>query len=182
MAKTREQVIDQFFETNYPQFGTYYPKVGAVIVEKAEKYDLRVRTVAAFVEKESGGRKIFGCDAGSLFCQDFVTRERLDRLIQWVGNGRASNGVAWMQLTYPPLIMRAERRGGANRAGPNIDVGCEELKRLFLIYDDGSRLGWLRAAASYNGGPGNFTEVTMRYASDVEAKARAWGRRLARAT
>jgi hypothetical protein len=182
MAETREQVIDRFFETNYQQFGSYYPKVGAVIVEKAEKYDLRVRTVAAFVEKESGGRRIFGCDAGSIFCNQFVTREALDRLIRWVGNGGASNGVAWMQLTYFPLIMRAEQRGGANNAGPNIDVGCEELKRLFLIYDDGSRLGWLRAAASYNGGQGNFTEVTMRYARDVEAKALAWGRRLAALT
>ena len=136
MAETREQAIDRFFETNYQQFGTYYPKVGAVIVQKAEKYDLRVRTVAAFVEKESGGRKIFGCDAGSIFCQQPVTRERVDRLIQWVGNGGTSKKVAWMQLTYFPLIMRAEQRGGANRAEANIDVGCEELKRLFVIYDD----------------------------------------------
>jgi hypothetical protein len=41
MAETREQVIDRYFETNYQQFGTYYPRVGAVIVEKAEKYDLQ---------------------------------------------------------------------------------------------------------------------------------------------
>jgi hypothetical protein len=68
MAETRVQVIDRFFEANYQQFGTYYPRVGAAIVEKAEQYDLRVRTVAAFVEKESGERKIFGCDAGSIFC------------------------------------------------------------------------------------------------------------------
>lgn len=179
MAETREQVIDRFFETNYQQYGTYYPKVGAVIVEIAEKYALRVRTVAAFVEKESGGRKIFGCDAGSIFCNQFVTRERLDRLIQWVGNGGASNGVAWLQLTYFPLILRAEQRGGAHKPRPNIDAGCEELKRLFVIYDDGSRLGWQRAAASYNGGQGNFTDATMRYARDVEAKALAWERRLA---
>jgi hypothetical protein len=56
------------------------------------------------------------------------------------------------------------------------------LKRLFVLYDDGSRLGWQRAAASYNGGQGNFTEVTLRYARDVEAKAFAWKQRLARAT
>ena len=82
MAETREQVIDRFFETNYQPFGTYYPRVVSLIVEQAEKYDLRVRMVAAFVEKESCGRKIFGCDARSIFCNQFVTRETLDRLIR----------------------------------------------------------------------------------------------------
>jgi len=181
MAETRVQVIDRFFEADYQQFGTYYPRVGAAIVEKAEQYDLRVRTVAAFVEKESGGRKIFGCDARSISCNQFVTRETLDRLIRWVRIGGASNGAEWMQLTYFPLIMRAEQRGGADKAGPNIDVGCEEFKRLFVLYD-GSRLGWQRTAASYNGGQGNLTEVTLRYARDVEARAFTCEQRLARAT
>jgi hypothetical protein len=81
MADTRAGIIDEYFETNYNElFGEYTVPVGDVIVEKAEDVDIRVSTGAAVIEKESGGRNIFGCDhsesvAGRApWCHERVTR------------------------------------------------------------------------------------------------------------
>jgi murein DD-endopeptidase MepM/ murein hydrolase activator NlpD len=191
MADPRAKVMDKFFEAHYNDlFGEYGSPVGEVIVEKAEKLDIRVSTGAAVIEKESGGRNIFGCDhteavkARAPWCHERVTRERLDALIRWVESGEDSNGVGWAQLTHFPLIRKAEEIGGANKPGPNIEVGFEELKRLFVKYHSGAlyNSGWLEAVASYNGGEGNrFDPMPQAYAKDVAAKARAWEHRLANA-
>jgi hypothetical protein len=191
MADERARVIDEYFETHYNElFGEYTIPVGEVIVEMAEKVDIRVSTGAAVIEKESGGRNIFGCDhtqaaAGHApWCHERVTRERLDALIEWVESGKASNGVAWAQLTHFSFIQKAEEMGGADKPGPNIEVGFEELKRLFLKYHSGPlyNSGWREAVASYNGGEGNrFEPGPQAYAKDVAAKARAWGHLLANA-
>lgn len=144
---------------------------------------MRPSTVAAFVEKESGGRDIFGCDLGKRsrapWCRQRVTRERVDALIRWVKNGGNSNGVGWTQLTFFPFIEMAEDRGGAHLPDPNIDVGVEEIKRLFVRYDNGTPAGWRAAVASYNGGESNrFASIPQEYAFDVEKKAAAWRERL----
>jgi hypothetical protein len=185
MADPRAAVIDSYFETNYNDlFGPYNVPVGQVILDKAEKYVVRPSTVAAVVEKESGGRDIFGCDLGDRdtapWCRQRVTRERLDGLIRWVRDGGDSNGVGWTQLTYFPFIEMAEDRGGAHLPEPNIDVSVEELKRLFVRYDNGTPAGWRAALASYNGGESTrFAPIPQAYAFDVEKKAAAWAERLA---
>jgi hypothetical protein len=79
MADPRAAVIDGYFETNYNDlFGPYNVPVGQDILDKAEKYVVRPSTVAAVVEKESGGRDIFGCDLGNRdtapWCRQRVTR------------------------------------------------------------------------------------------------------------
>jgi hypothetical protein len=184
MADPRVEAIDRYFvNSNDKLFGEYDQKIGQVIVEKAAKYGLRISTVAAFVEKESNGRNVFGCDLGSRnsapWCNHRVTRARLDALIAWVNRGGASNGVGYGQLTYLPFIRMAEERGGAYLPGPNIDVAAEEIKRLMVRYDDGTRQGWINAAAAYNGGEsGRFLAVTQAYGRDVAAKADAWWNRL----
>lgn len=184
MADRRAEIIERYFEKNYTElFGPYNVPVGQVILEKAEKYVVRPSTVAALVEKESGGRDIFGCDLGKRntapWCRQRVTRERLDALIRWVKNGGNSNGVGWTQLTYFPFIEMAEDRGGAHLPDPNIDVGVEEIKRLFVRYDNGTPMGWRAAVASYNGGESNRSaSVPQAYAFDVEKKAAAWRERL----
>jgi len=180
----RAEIIDRYFEKNYNElFGPYNIPVGQVILDKAKKYVVRPSTVAAFVEKESGGRDIFGCDLGKRdnvpWCRQRVTRERVDALIRWVKNGGTSNGVGWTQLTFFPFIEMAEERGGAHLPGPNIDVGIEEIKRLFVRYDNGTPMGWRAAVASYNGGESNrLAKTPQEYAFDVQKKAAAWRERL----
>ncbi len=57
MSDQRAEIIDRYFERNYEElFGPYNVPVGEVILDKAQKYVVRPSTVAAFVEKESGGK------------------------------------------------------------------------------------------------------------------------------
>jgi hypothetical protein len=105
-------------------------------------------------------------------------------LIEWVESGEDSNGVAWAQLTHFSFIQKAEELGGADKPGPNIQVGFEELKCLFMKYHSGPlyNSGWIEAVASYNGGEGRrFEQGPQAYARDVAAKARSWAHRPATA-
>lgn len=181
-AKLAEIIDSTFPNLNGRLFGKYDRKIGAVIVEKARKYKLRVSTVAAFIEEESNARNVFGCDLGSRssapWCNHRVTRERLDALIRWVNAGGASNGVGYGQLTYFPFIRMAEQRGGAHLPGPNIDVSAEEIKRLMVRFDDGSAQGWRNACAAYNAGEGRIgLTVAQNYGKRVESRAVAWASR-----
>ena len=107
-----------------------------------------------------------------------VTRERLVALIRWVESGEGSNGVGWAVDPLPAHPEGQRRSAGAKQApGPNIEVGFEELKRLFVKYHSGAlyNSGWLAAGLATTAEKGNrFDPIPQAYAKDVAAKARAW--------
>ncbi len=72
----------------------------------AARIGLPLHIAAAFAEQESGGRNIYGHDAGGVFSQPGVnvpvTKENFTEFFQKVVvQGRTSNGVGPMQITYP---------------------------------------------------------------------------------
>lgn len=106
------------------------------IVLACRAADIPVSAGFALVEVETGddrggGRNIFGCDlgkrAGVPWCNQRVTRERVQALIRHVQAGGTSNGVGPPQLTSIGYIVRAEKLGGAHLARCTITVGMEVL-------------------------------------------------------
>ena len=142
---------------------------------------LYVSTAAALVEKESGGKNVFGCDWGSQFtdtppyCNVAVTEDRVQRLIDNYYEppvGLGANGVGYTQLTTMALVERAVEEGGAHLPGPNMRVGFRYLNDLI------AQLDWPAGAAAYNAGPGNWPSVINTYGADMAAKEREWANRL----
>jgi len=142
---------------------------------------LYVSTAAALVEKESGGKNVFGCDWGSQltdsppYCNVAVTAERVQRLIENYYQppvGVGANGVGYTQLTTMALVERAQEEGGAHLPKLNMRVGFRYLNELI------ARFGWPAGAAAYNAGPGNWPSVINTYGADMAAKERVWANRL----
>lgn len=161
---------------------------GAVVYTEAKKLGvpmslnedgtIDIADIAAVVDHESaGGQNVFGCDSGGLFCNEEVTRERVDQLLAWIEEGGNSNGVGLTQLTYPPLIYRAEERGGAHLPEHQCSVGFEHLMDLV------NRLGYVYGIAAYNVGEGNPQDgVDNGYFGKIMAKREKWKGLLAEAT
>ena len=113
---TRAEIIDGYFRSQdyYPHIP--YEPVGEIIVQEVEDMGqdgLFVSTAAALVEKESGGKNVFGCDWGSKwtneppYCNVAVTEERVRRLIDNYNQppvGIGANGVGYTQLTTMALV------------------------------------------------------------------------------
>jgi hypothetical protein len=87
---TRAEIIESYFKSQdyYPHIP--YKPIGEIIVQEVERMGpdgLYVSTAAALVEKESGGKNVFGCDWGSKwtdtppYCNVAVTEERVRKLI-----------------------------------------------------------------------------------------------------
>ncbi len=181
---TRAEVIDAYFESEdyYPHIP--YQPIGEIIVQEVEKMGpdgLYVSTAAALVEKESGGKNVFGCDWGSQwtdvppYCNVAVTKERVEALIANYHSpppGVGANGVGYTQLTTMSLVEEAQRLGGAHRPGPNMRVGFRFLNDLV------AQFGWPAGAAAYNAGPGNWQSVIDTYGADMAAKERECASRL----
>lgn len=145
---------------------------GHAIVEANESSGLHNLPLAcALVEQESNGRNVFGCDWGPQggkppFCGDRVTKERVHQLLAQSKN----NGVGLTQLTAREYVERANhRQGGAAEPRNQCHVGFKLLHGLL------AQLGHHKGIGAYNGGPGNPIDS---YADEVEAKERAWQRRL----
>lgn len=185
---TRAEIIDAHFESKdyYPHIP--YQRIGETIVQEVENMGpdgLFVSTAAALVEKESGGKNVFGCDWGSVwtdeppFCNVAVNEARVRALIDNYNQppvGIGANGVGYTQLTTMSLVEQAEGEGGAHLPGPNMRVGFRYLNGLI------GQLGWPAGAAAYNAGPGNWQSVIDTYGADLAAKEREWSRRLEEAS
>src|SRR5215204_988155 len=181
---SRAEIIDDFFQEQdaFP-FIPYQP-LGAELVRECESMGpdgLFVSTAAALVEKESGGKNIFGCDFGERwitdppFCQVAVTRERVKRLIDnfhLPPPGIGANGIGVTQLTSMDLVEEAEGMGGAHLLRHQMRVGFGLLNRLIALF------GWPEGAAAYNAGPGNLLSVMDTYGADMARKERQWAQRL----
>jgi hypothetical protein len=125
----------------------------------------------ALLEQESGFRNVFGHDAGGPFPGQHVTHEKVLRLLEHVDAGGNSNGVGPVQLTYPPLIREAQRRGGAHKPGVSIAVGIAHLNDLI------GSMGKVRGIAAYNDGTGR-SATGLAYSASVRYRAWRWHRRL----
>ena len=147
---------------------------GEVIVEAAKRSRLALADACALVEQESGGKNIFGCDAGAPFCHEVVTEELVKRLINQRGyrTGNAPmQGVGLTQLTWYTFVLEAEKLGGAHVPLNQCLVGFR------LLWGYLQRYPRERAFASYNAGEGNWMRGRA-YAQQVMAKARVWEDRL----
>ena len=177
-GESAAEVIDNYFAGNYYQYGPY-ESVGQIILEEAEE-NIDPALACALVEKESGGRNVFGCDWGSQWagqspwCNERVTRPRLDALLADIESGYGSNGVGLTQLTHPPFIHEAESMGGAHVPRYQCRVGFRLLRDLIL------KLGYTAGLAAYNAGEGNWQlGINNGYAGDLAYKHGLWKERLA---
>src|SRR5688572_18605607 len=64
---------------------------------------------AALVEKESAFENVFGHDAGSILHGLRVTRPRFFRLLAHIAKGGISNGVGYVQVTWPGFLKNSLR-------------------------------------------------------------------------
>lgn len=141
------------------------------LVSAAKAVGIDLAIAAAFVERESHGRNVFGSDPGGAFSGGgVVTEAKYKQFTALVAAGHTSNGVGPLQLTYFEYFPQAERQG----------------LKLWVPYDNmvfGLRLikGYLGGSVSsnainnagqlYNSGhPGGAPE----YGKDVAAKAARW--------
>jgi hypothetical protein len=181
---TRAEIIDDFYQQLDMFPSVPYQPVGTHLVEACEAMGpdgLFVSTAAALLEKESGGKNIFGCDWGDRwttdppFCQVEVTQERVQKLIDNFHQppaGVGENGVGVTQITTMALVEEAEAIGGAHIVRNQMRVGFRYLNNLIAL------LGWPEGAAAYNAGPGNFESVMATYGADMERMEREWADRL----
>jgi hypothetical protein len=181
---TRAEIIDDFFRELDAFPDVPYQPLGLHVVEECESMGpdgLFVSTAAALVEKESGGKNIFGCDWGNRwitdppYCQVAVTEERVKKLIDNFHQppaGIGANGVGVTQITSMDLVEEAEAMGGAHLVRHQMRVGFHYLNRLIAL------LGWPEGAAAYNAGPGNFLSVMETYGADMARMEREWAERL----
>lgn len=140
------------------------------IIEEARTAGLPLSWAFALVEQETAPlgsansfRNIFGCDRGSILCHERVTRDKVKRLLRFIDQDGPSNGVGLTQLTWPPYIREAERKGGAHRPRIQLRVG-------FRVFRSITRESYSNAWR-YNG--------AREYQGQIEAKQRKWHRILA---
>lgn len=128
-------------------------------VQEARRAGVPLSWAFALVEQESGFRNVFGHDSGSILKGLHVTKARVAALLNFVAQGGNSNGVGLTQLTFPPLIVEANRAGGAHRPRFQLRVGLKFFREV--TGGDYDRLAW-----KYNGDPA--------YQVRIKAKQRRW--------
>ena len=151
-----------------------------LIVQAASTTGLPLAILAAMIEKESGGKNIYGHDAGGVFSvagQNVeVTQANFTEFRRRVvDGGEKSNGVGPSQITYR----------GYWTAYPdypfweplaNLKFGATLL--LDLLDGDTSDASISSAGAHYNGGT-SPNEKAVAYGADLLAKTITWRARLA---
>jgi hypothetical protein len=147
---------------------------GPVILAEARRERVPLALALALVEQESTFRNIFGCDGKrrinrAPWCQQQVTRDRVQALIRHVEQGGISNGVGLTQLTDIGLIRQAEAAGGAHTVHAQCRIGFRNLHNLIEQHGEQTGIG------EYNGGPGNPIPA---YADSVMGLRAKWQARI----
>ena len=125
----------------------------ALTLKVARAVGLPLEYACTVLELEtSGGRNVFGSDAGyhGPFKGMTVTRARYEAYRAWAQRTGEHNGVGYTQLTSDFLQVRADELGGCWKPGPNMRVGFEYLRELIAAAGD-PQLGFTHynGAASY---------------------------------
>lgn len=128
---------------------------------------------AAFAQKESNGRNVYGNDVGGTFAGAGEVTEtnfaEFYRLV--VDNKQKSNGVGPMQITYPAYFPQARAEGLALwRPYDNFLFGLRIVARH--LNGDYSVASLERAGTLYN--KGNMTDGVNAYGKDLAVKANEW--------
>ena len=143
-----------------------FPNAETVVLV-ATAVGLPIHFACALLEKESGGRNVFGHDGTSSIPDAWkgsvVTKAKYQEYLK----NRAAHGaqgVGPCQLTYPGYQDQADAAGGCWRPAANMRIGFGILK------DHIQRYGIEAGAAAYNGaGP-----AAEAYGRDFVVKADAW--------
>lgn len=150
------------------------------IAAAARRADVPLPVAAALAQLESGGRNVFGHDAGGVHAAPRgtdvpVTRELFEELEARVAAGETSNGVGPAQITWPPYFARARRRGlRLWEPEDNMAFGLEILRGHLgcdLTEDGIARAGTLYNAGTLQGGVTDYGRRLARASRD-------WARRL----
>ena len=170
---SRVETIDAYFQEldAYPHIP--FVPIATFVVDAATAIavpGVGVPLICAVIEQESGGKLVFGCDAGGLYCHKMVTMSRLRRLLDHIQKGGTSQGVGLMQLTYGPFVTS----WGMSLVQPRVQVfaGTSVLAPLIRDYD------YMNALEAYNDGNPRFNDPTNPYELQVAAKHHAWKERL----
>lgn len=162
------------------------------IVKASIRLDMPVNIVAALVERETGGRHIYGNDVGGVFGRPSkstppsytktVTEQNYREFMRRIRAGELSNGVGPLQITWKQYHYDAEAEGlKLWRAEDNIYFGAREFLRLIRA-NGGSiiKAGTLYRWGKLDGDPsGKYPTGSSEYGVDVEWKSRVWAARIA---
>lgn len=150
------------------------------IINASRRVKLPLEAACALMQKESGGRNVYGHDSGGVFSRDeypTVTGANFFDFIVRVMNGATSNGVGPSQITYAGSNVGGHRDGGYFRemaqlhlrpwiVEENMQFGFKILKGH---YD--ATHSWVAAGTRYNG--------AESYGRDLAAKVEQWKKALA---
>ena len=146
------------------------------LVAAARRAGLPLHIAAALIEKESGGRNVYGGDAGGKFSQTPrlpVTASNYAEFTKAVAAGHRSNGVGPAQITYPAYFPQAGREGlKLWEPEDNMAFGF----RIFAanLAACGGRID--EAGVLFNSG--NLRAGVTTYGRDLVARSAAWLDRL----
>lgn len=133
----------------------------------------------ALLEKESGGRNIYGHDKNGVFSRDEfpeVTAQNFMTFLVRVMNGETSNGVGPCQITFAGSLKSGYRDGGYFRQMAEANLlpwdPQDNMKFGFQILRNRYRAkgSWKAAGAAYNG--------RLTYGIDLVEKMNEWRKRL----
>lgn len=128
---------------------------------------------AAFAQKESNGRNVYGNDVGGTFAgAGEVTEENFAEFYRLVvDNKQKSNGVGPMQITYPAYFPQAKAEGLALwKPYDNFLFGLRIVARN--LGGDYSKESLEKAGTLYN--KGNLITGINAYGTDLAIKAEIW--------
>jgi hypothetical protein len=133
-----------------------------------EKTGLRYAPACALLEKESGGRNVYGHDVGGALSgfPGVVTRGNFE-VFHWLvfDQGQQSNGVGPCQITFKGHFPVMEERGLSPWIPEdNMIYGFRVLNEYYETYGD-----WVEAGRRYNG--------ALAYGQDLAEKIEKWNDR-----
>ncbi len=160
-------------------------KDAPLIVAGAKRAGLPLYVAAALVDMESEGENIYGGDAGGYFSQSprkKVTEENFKEFYQKVVvEGRKSNGVGPMQITYNGRVENGKRIGSffvdAKERGLKLWVPEDNYTYGFMLAADYAKQfdnDWFKVGRRYNG--------KDSYGTTFERVVGEWKTRLAAAS
>lgn len=152
-------------------------------VQAATEVGLPIAAAFALLSKESGGRNIYGHDAGGIFYskdKDIpVTRENYEEFRRLLAQGKESQGVGPTQITYRGFFPQADKQG-LDLTDPldNMRFGFALLASYRKTYKT-----WTLAGVAYNSGaPTAGRGVVTSYGRTFAALVGTWTKRLAAAS
>lgn len=147
-----------------------------LIEQAASEKRVPLWIAAALIEKESGGRNVYGNDRGGVFSTPgapdlVVTRENYAEFERRVLAGETSNGVGPAQITWPGFIREAMVEG-IQLWNPldNLRFGFQLLANYLNGHYNDNQIRY--AGTRYNG--------ASAYGDDLVARAHIWRDRLER--